>query len=80
MSRSARLFVVYGFSSVHDALGAESVLKGVGLAVTPVPSPKELGELCGIALRVDPADADRAERLLKSAGMGPKVRAEIEDV
>lgn len=80
MSRSARLFVVYGFSSVHDALGAESVLKSAGLAVTPVPSPKELGELCGIALRVDPADADHAERLLTSAGTEPKVRAEIEDL
>ena len=80
MSRSARLFVVYGFSSVHDALGAESVLKDAGLAVTPVPSPKELGELCGIALRLDPADADRAGMLLTSAGMEPKARAEIEDV
>jgi hypothetical protein len=77
---AARPFVVYGYASVHDALCAESVLKGAGLAVTPVPSPKELGELCGIALRVDPSDADHAERLLRSAGMEPKVRAEIEDV
>jgi hypothetical protein len=80
VSRTLRSFAVYGFSSVHDALLAESVLKSAGVAVTPVPSPKELGDLCGIALRVAPRDAAHAERLLDSAGMPPKRRAEMKDV
>jgi hypothetical protein len=80
VSRVPRPFVVYGFASVHDALFAESVLKSAGLAATPVPSPKELGDLCGIALRVAPDDAAHAERLLDSAGIPPKRRAEMRDV
>lgn len=79
MSGELRVFVVYGFSSVHDALGAETVLKGAGVAVTPVPSPKELGDLCGIALRVAPDDAVHARRLLESAGMAPRKVAELLD-
>lgn len=79
MSRELRAFVVYGFSSVHDALGAESVLNGAGVSVTPVPSPKEIGELCGIALRVAPVDDAHAQRLLEGAGMAPRAVAEIRD-
>jgi hypothetical protein len=79
VSREVRVFVVYGFSSVHDALVAESVLKGAGVTVTPVPSPKELGELCGIALRIAPEDATHAHRLLESAGIAPRKSAEIRD-
>jgi len=71
--------VVYGFSSVHDAMAAESVLNGAGVSVTPVPSPKALGELCGIALRVTPEDAAHARRLLESAGTSPRAVAEIRD-
>ncbi|MDO8964522.1 MAG: DUF3343 domain-containing protein [Coriobacteriia bacterium] len=80
MTRAPRPWVVYGFASVHEALGAESVLKGADVTVTPVPSPKELGDLCGIALRVAPAEADHAERLLAGAGMSPRKRALTEDI
>lgn len=80
MIGAPRPYVVYGFASVHDALMAETILKEAGVAVTAVPSPKELGELCGIALRVEPEEAVRAERLLASAGKDPRGRAEIEDV
>jgi Protein of unknown function (DUF3343) len=79
VSRELRTFVVYGFSSVHDALGAESVLNGAGVPVTPVPSPKEIGELCGIALRVAPEDDAHAQRLLEGAGTAPRAVAEIRD-
>ena len=80
MSRELRTFVVYGFSTVHDALGAESVLKGAGVSVTPVPSPKELGELCGIAMRIAPEDAAHARLVLESAGIAPREAAEIRDL
>jgi putative Se/S carrier protein len=79
VSAPSRRFVVFGFSSVHDALGAEAVLKAAGLPVTAIPSPRELGELCGIAMRVEPLDADEAERTLTRAGTQPKARTEILD-
>lgn len=80
MIAASRRFVVYGFASVHDALGAESALRDGGLAVTAIPSPRELGELCGVALRVEPAIAASAESILASAGILPRATAEIDDL
>ena len=79
-AREPRPFVVYGFESTHAALSAESLLKDMGVAVVPVPAPKSIGRLCGIALRVEPAESDRAEELLANAGMEPNARVEVEDV
>jgi ribosomal protein L7Ae-like RNA K-turn-binding protein len=78
--RGPRPFVVYGFESTHAALAAEALLKDLGVPVVPVPAPKSIGRLCGIALRVEPADAARAEHLLANAGMEPNARVEIEDI
>jgi ribosomal protein L7Ae-like RNA K-turn-binding protein len=80
ISGETRPFVVYGFESTHAALAAESLLKDMGVAVVPVPAPKSIGRLCGIALRVAPAESARAEELLSNAGMEPNARVEIEDV
>jgi hypothetical protein len=80
MSGTTRPYAVYGFVSTHEALAAESVLKSAGVRVVPVPSPKELGDLCGIALRVEPEETDHVERLLAGARLGWKARVEIEDV
>jgi len=80
VSASLHTFVVFGFASVHDALGAEAVLKAAGIPVTAIPSPRELGEICGIAMRVDPGDADEARGALARAGSSPKAAAEIQDV
>ncbi len=81
MSRGEpRPFVVYGFESTHAALSAESLLKDMGIAVVPVPAPKSIGRLCGIALRVEPGQSARAEELLANAGMEPNGRVDIEDV
>lgn len=79
-ARAPREFVVLGFGSTHDALAAEAVLKDMGVPVVPVPAPRELGTLCGIALRVPPADAQRAETLLVAASMSPTGRVVIDDV
>jgi hypothetical protein len=79
-AREARPFVVYGFVSTHAALAAEALLKDMGVAVVPVPAPKSVGHVCGIALRVEVADAVRADSLLSNAGMEPSARVEIEDV
>ncbi len=78
--REARPFVVYGFATTHAALAAESLLKDLGIAVVPVPAPKSIGSLCGIALRVEPEEAPRAEQLLSNAGMEPTARVEMDDL
>jgi hypothetical protein len=71
---------VYGYGSVHETLTAEDALKRAGVAATTIPSPRALGELCGIALRVTPEDAEAAEDALAAAGAHPRARAEIQDI
>lgn len=80
MSRTPRPFVVLGFSSTHDALDAESLLGDMGIEVVPIPAPKEVGSLCGIALRIEPADEPRALGYLEGASIRIAARAQIEDV
>jgi hypothetical protein len=80
IARERRAFIVFGFASVHDTLGGEDALKRAGVAHATVPSPRELGELCGIALRVLPEDAESAESAFALAGARVRARAEITDV
>jgi len=79
VSLQQRPFVVFGFASVHDTLAAEDALRGAAIPSVTIPSPHELGELCGIALRVAPGDAAAARAALLSAGAAPKAHAEIID-
>jgi hypothetical protein len=79
-ARECRRFVVFGFASVHDTLAAEHTLKTSGVLATTIPSPRELGELCGIALRVLPSDAEAAEAALGRASARVRARAEIIDL
>ena len=74
-----RLFIVYGFASTHDALDAEALLDDMGIDVVPIPAPASVSATCGIALRVEVADAERAERYLSNAEITVVVRAEITD-
>ncbi len=79
--REPRLFTVLGFGSTHRALSAEQLLKDLGIDVVPVPAPKTLGTgLCGIALRLEPAEVDRALELLGRADLEPTASASFEDV
>ena len=80
MARELREFVVLGFASTHDALAAEALLKDLGVPVVPVPAPKELGALCGIALRLEPADLERSRGLLSRASMNWTAEVRILDV
>jgi len=80
VSREQRRYVVYGFASVHDALAAESALKRAGVDVTAIPSPRELGELCGVALRIEPALADAARTVFAASDTVPRAMAEITDL
>ncbi|MDI6692339.1 MAG: DUF3343 domain-containing protein [Anaerosomatales bacterium] len=72
-------YAVYGFETTHDALSAERALAQAGVPFTTIPTPKSLGELCGIALRVPIAVAPDAEGALEAAGLAWKARAEIDD-
>ena len=80
MMREPRAFAVLGFGSTHAALDAEAFLNDLGIDVVPIPAPKELGALCGIALRLEICDEDRAQRYLADAGMAPKSRLKVQDV
>lgn len=80
MTAGTRRFVAFGFASVHDAMAAEDALKAAGIAAVAIPSPRALGELCGVALRVDPAEAREAEDALSDAGLSPVASAEIDDL
>jgi hypothetical protein len=80
MMRDPRPFAVLGFGSTHAALDAETLLTDVGIDVVPVPAPKELGALCGIALRLELADEPRAMRYLEAAGTPAKSQVRVEDV
>jgi hypothetical protein len=80
MSRTPRPFKVLGFASTHDALDAEALLLDLGIDAVPIPAPKILGTLCGIALRLEPADEKRALGYLVGAGIAVAARGEVEDV
>jgi len=80
MNRAPRPFVVLGFGSTHDALDAEVLLEDMGLDVVPVPAPKVLGTLCGIALRIPPEQEERAKRYLHNAQITLVASSVIQDV
>jgi len=75
-----RRFRLFGFASTHQALDAEALLDDLGIEVVPVPTPKALGALCGIALRVPSGDAERAATYLERASIEPSKTLDIEDV
>lgn len=80
MTRPRREFVALGFASTHDALAAESLLKDLGVPLVPVPAPRELGSICGIALRFEPEDVHRAKDLLERADIAWTGEAALSDV
>jgi hypothetical protein len=75
----ARRFTVFGFASVHDTLAAEEALRAAGVPADTVPSPRELGELCGIALRVVPDRVTEAVEALERAGTPAQGRVQVLD-
>ena len=80
MTRSPRLFAVFGFGSTHDALDAEALLGDLGIEVVPIPAPKTVGTRCGIALRLELSDEERAIAYVGAAGIPLLARVQIEDI
>lgn len=79
-ARELRIFAVLGFASTHDALDAEATLKRGDIDVVPIPAPKSLGSLCGIALRIAVEDVVLAQEQLQTASIVITATSEIEDV
>ncbi|MDO8914890.1 MAG: DUF3343 domain-containing protein [Coriobacteriia bacterium] len=79
-ARQPRLFTAYGFATTHDALAAEAAARRAEIHVTPIPAPRELGSLCGIALRFEPSDTASAEAAFAVAGLVWTARAQISDI
>lgn len=78
MSETAR-FVIYGFQTTHDALVGERTLLESDVMHATIPTPKSLGALCGIALRVPVDSAADAEKALTAVGCMWTARIEAED-
>ena len=72
-------FIVYGFATTHDALVGERTLLAADIIHMTIPTPKSLGALCGIALRVPEGSAHDAEAALAAAGCDWTVRVEMQD-
>ena len=72
-------FSALGFESTHDALAAEVELKAANVTVVPIPAPKALGALCGVALRIPPETVPLAEETLAASGIAISGRVSFED-
>lgn len=74
------MFAVLGFESTHAALDAEALLLDLGIDAVPIPAPASVTANCGIALRIEVADEQRALRSLERAEIIVAAQARIEDV
>jgi len=72
-------YVVYGFASTHEALVGEKTLLAAGVSHTTIPTPKGIGGLCGISLRVPWLEGADADVALINAGCAWTVRIETLD-
>lgn len=79
MPRSPAEFVVFAFETTHQALDAEAALKAARLGVVPIPTPAEMGGLCGLAMRLPLDEGDQARSVLAEAGVPPRAETVIED-
>jgi hypothetical protein len=58
MTTSQRSIIL--FRSVSAALAAEKVLKETDIAFKLIPVPKHISSDCGVCIRIDTSDAERA--------------------
>lgn len=72
-------YVVYGFVSTHDALVGERTLLAADVTQATIPTPKGIGGLCGIALRVPWLESADADAALINAGCAWTARIETLD-
>ena len=72
MARAAPPEVVLIFRGTHQVMSAEKILKKGGVPMRLIPVPRRLTSDCGLAIRIFPADKDRARTVLSTAGLLPR--------
>ena len=63
----SEVFCVISFDTSHQAIAAEMAVTGLSGARL-IPLPPEISEGCGLALRVNREDAEKAVGLLQTSG------------
>ncbi len=56
---------VFLFSSIHDVMRAEKLLKGGGIKVDLIPVPREISSDCGVAIELSSDSEEEAFHLLQ---------------
>jgi hypothetical protein len=69
--------IIITFRNTHDAIMGERKLLDAGIDVRIMSMPSRLGPACGICLRVNPGDIEKARMLLGGSILG-MYRAEDE--
>jgi len=61
------------YSTIHDVMRAEKLLKQAELWSDLIPTPRQLSSECGMALQLRPADLTAALGLLSSSELLPRI-------
>ena len=77
--RALRPFVVFGFGSTRESIAAEEALVSAAIPYRAMPLPPQRGDLCGIALRLEPVDEMRGAKAITTHGIVISARDEIDD-
>ena len=67
--RQSREFLVITFSETTDAMAAEKLLQEAGFPGRIIPIPRQLSAGCGLAFRTQMELRERAQEVLKEAGI-----------
>ncbi len=59
------------FPTTHLTLKAEKALKDAGVGHRTVMKPRKISSDCGLAIRLDPSDVDRAKDVFLSSASQP---------
>lgn len=59
------------FRGTHQVMSAEKRLKGGGVPMRLIPVPRRLTSDCGLAIRINPEERERAREVLAAAKLFP---------
>ncbi len=63
--------IILIFRGTHQVLSAEKRLKAGGVAMRLIPVPRRLTSDCGLAIRILPAERDKAREVLARSSLSP---------